>query len=104
MERFRKMFEDIMCQPSCETIPVINKIDDGPINFTKSFMQAGRAVQKSIDESSVDQEQLNMGIQVEFEHTDNRDIAKKIALDHLAEISDYYIRLRKMEDEARTKK
>jgi len=98
------MFEDIMCQPSCETTPIVNKINNGPINFTKNFMQAGRAFQKNIDESSIDQGQLNMGIQVEFEHTDSKDIAKKIALDHLAEIPDYYNRLRKMEDEARTKK
>jgi hypothetical protein len=42
-----------------------------------------------------------MGIQVEFEHTDDFSIAKFIAKDHLAEIPDYYIRLKKMEDEAK---
>jgi hypothetical protein len=41
-----------------------------------------------------------MGIEIELEHTDDREIAKKIALDHLAEIPDYYTRLKKMEDEA----
>lgn len=44
--------------------------------------------------------QLNMGIKVEFEHTYDPDIAKEIAMDHLAEIPDYYTRLKNMEDTA----
>lgn len=42
-----------------------------------------------------------MGIEVEKEHTDDEEIAKRIALDHLKEFPDYYTRLKKMEDEAR---
>jgi hypothetical protein len=41
-----------------------------------------------------------MGIAVEMEHTSCGIIAKRIALDHLAEISDYYTRLKAMEEEA----
>lgn len=52
------------------------------------------------DLSSVDAEQLTRGIEVEREHTSSDLIAKKIALDHLAEIDDYYTRLDKMESEA----
>ena len=48
-----------------------------------------------------DPEQLAMGIEIEFEHTNDQEIAKQIALDHLAEIPDYYTRLKKMEDEAK---
>lgn len=44
--------------------------------------------------------QLDMGITVEFEHTYDPDIAKEIAMDHLAEIPDYYTRLKNMEDTA----
>jgi hypothetical protein len=105
MNKFKKIFED--CNPLLTPVPsflnsaIVNKIDEGPINFTKSFMQAGKAAEKQIDETMVDQEQLNMGIHVELEHTDNRDIAKKIALDHLSEIPDYYTRLAKMESEAK---
>jgi hypothetical protein len=44
--------------------------------------------------------QLEMGITVEKEHTDDLEIAKKIALDHLEEIVDYYFRLKKMEKSA----
>lgn len=41
------------------------------------------------------QKQLNIGIQVEKEHTDDEDKARKIALDHLDEKPDYYTKLKK---------
>ena len=44
--------------------------------------------------------QLKVGISTEKEHTSNPKIAKKIALDHLDEIPDYYTRLKKMEKNA----
>ena len=50
-----------------------------------------------------DHKQIKMGIGVEKEHTDNPEIAVEIAKDHLSEISDYYTRLKKMEDEAKGK-
>jgi len=45
------------------------------------------------------QHQLEMGIKVETEHTDNFDIATKIATDHLNEDPHYYTKLAKMEAE-----
>ena len=45
-------------------------------------------------------EELAMGIKIEMEHTDDLDIAKAIAKDHLNEVPDYYSRLTKMEEEA----
>jgi Protein of unknown function (DUF5661) len=47
-----------------------------------------------------DPEQIKMGVEVEVEHTNNKLIAEKIAKDHLAEIPDYYTRLKKMEASA----
>lgn len=47
-----------------------------------------------------DPKQLEMGIKVEMEHTTNPVISRKIALDHLKEIPDYYTRLDKMEKDA----
>ena len=47
-------------------------------------------------ESSFEQ-QLAMGVEVEKEHTDDPEIAKKIAMDHLAEDPQYYTKLKKME-------
>lgn len=45
-------------------------------------------------------EQLEKGIKVEMEHTDDPEIAKAIAKDHLVEIPDYYDRLEQMEEQA----
>lgn len=50
-----------------------------------------------------DPAELEMGIKVEMEHTSEPLISRKIALDHLTEIPDYYTRLAKMEKEAGAK-
>jgi hypothetical protein len=42
-------------------------------------------------------EQLKMGLKVEMEHTDDKDKAKEIALDHLWEDPSYYTKLKKLE-------
>ena len=47
-----------------------------------------------------DEAEMKMGIEIEMEHTSNATLAKRIAMDHLAEIPDYYTRLKKMESEA----
>jgi hypothetical protein len=52
---------------------------------------------------SYNQEELKMGVKVEAEHTTIPLVAYKIAKDHLAEIPDYYSRLKKMEEEAGVK-
>lgn len=44
--------------------------------------------------------QLTKGIAVEREHTNNDDIARQIALDHLFERPDYYDQLKKLEEDA----
>jgi hypothetical protein len=48
-----------------------------------------------------DPEELRMGIEVEKEHTDDEELAKRITKDHLDEFKDYYSRLKKMEDQAK---
>lgn len=47
-------------------------------------------------------EQLIKGIKVEMEHTDNPEVARKIALDHLLENPFYYEYLDKMEEELKS--
>jgi hypothetical protein len=47
----------------------------------------------STDEHTVNPVQLSLGIQVEMEHTNNPDIAREIALDHLKEDPEYYTKL-----------
>ena len=47
------------------------------------------------------QKQLEMGIPIEHEHTQDKVLATDIALQHLDEIPDYYTRLKKMEASAK---
>jgi hypothetical protein len=47
------------------------------------------------------QNQLEMGIPIEHEHTRDKVLATDIALQHLDEIPDYYTRLKKMESSAK---
>lgn len=56
---------------------------------------------KDVPDSDFDQAELEKGVQVEKEHTNNEYVAKLIAKDHLMEVPDYYTRLTKMEKEAK---
>jgi hypothetical protein len=47
--------------------------------------------------SDFDKQQLDVGMQVEMEHTDDPSIAREIAMDHLTEDSNYYVKLKKIE-------
>jgi len=47
------------------------------------------------------QKQLDMGEPIEHEHTQDHELARNIALQHLDEIPDYYTRLKKMEADAK---
>ena len=51
------------------------------------------------DPEDYDLDQLLQGIEVEFEHTDDPEIALEIVMDHLEEKNDYYDSLSKMEEE-----
>jgi len=46
-----------------------------------------------------DPKQIEMGIKVEMEHTDDKELAKEIAMDHLMEFPDYYTHLKDMESQ-----
>jgi len=62
------------------------------------FLTGGKSKGKQFD---INPEELKMGIEVEQEHTGNKILAGKIAMDHLAENPDYYTRLLEMESEAK---
>jgi hypothetical protein len=49
---------------------------------------------KELHPNQIHPQELRMGIKVELEHTDELDVAKKIALDHLAENPFYYTALK----------
>jgi hypothetical protein len=82
----------------------------GPKRFsTEEAKKIGEAL--GIDWSRFDVEQFRMGMDVELEHgttdpatnvtNDDPMMTGKIALAHLNEFSDYYMRLDKMEEEAK---
>lgn len=56
---------------------------------------------KEVPVTKFDPNEIKMGMEVEKEHTDSEAIAQQIAKDHLAEIPDYYTRLKKMEEEGK---
>lgn len=69
-------------------------------------LKGGLADNKSIEDIAqkhgvaveVIQAQLDKGLAVEKEHTDDAEKAKEIALDHLVESADYYDKLAKVEE------
>lgn len=69
------------------------------IDYEKEFALAG--LSNKYPSVKIDLAQVEKGIKVEMEHTSNKQVALKIALDHLAEISNYYDLLAEMEDKAK---
>jgi hypothetical protein len=62
----------------------------------KTFTPKQLATKHNVDVSVINA-QLKKGIKVELEHTTDKNIAREIALDHIAEYVDYYDRLEKVE-------
>ena len=70
--------------------------EEGHISGTMTAEEIAK--KHGVDVESINK-QVERGIKVEHEHTSNDDEAKRIALDHLYELPDYYDRLDKMEEE-----
>lgn len=49
------------------------------------------------------QQQIQKGVKIEMEHTNDKEKATEIAMDHLTEFPDYYDRLEKMEKNSEKK-
>jgi hypothetical protein len=49
-------------------------------------------------DTDFDSKELDMGVEVELEHTNDRELSKDISKDHLEEFPNYYTELKKMED------
>lgn len=71
-----------------------HKFEEMIYKLLGSFFGAGRS--KNF-KGKYDSKELKMGTIVEMEHTTNTLISERIAKDHLAECSDYYTLLDKME-------
>lgn len=68
----------------------------------KDRLKGGLADKKQ--PKNFNQKELKRGIEVEREHTTDASIAKEIAMDHLSEDTQYYRRLSKMENGAKSEK
>jgi len=75
-----------------------DEIEDvaSPQELNKSDKLKGGLADKRKPED-FDQEQLKAGIKVEMEHTNDPDLAREIAMDHLTEDKDYYKKLKTIE-------
>lgn len=73
-----------------------SKISVNPEGF-KTFDMISGGLADNMSDNNFDSEQLAIGIQIELEHTDDIDLAKEIAKDHLIEHKNYYKELVKME-------
>ena len=58
----------------------------------KDIIKGGKG--DKLNPSNVDKKELEMGIKEEMEHTNDKELAKEIALDHLAEDPKYYSKLK----------
>lgn len=78
-----------------------HKLEEEIYSILTSFLSNGRFNESGKSEDDIYKKEIEMGIKVEAEHTNYPMMARRIALDHLAEIPDYYTRLKKMEDEGK---
>lgn len=69
----------------------------GYLAFSRGYLDRGIAKQRGFSYEDFPRRDLEMGTQVEMEHTRFPSLAKRIALDHLVEDESYY-RKRRMGD------
>jgi len=77
-------------------------LEDEIYKMLSTFTHGGFAKEKNITEKDVNPKELQMGIKVEMEHLNDKSpyathLAKRISLDHLAELPDYYSKLKEVE-------
>lgn len=76
-----------------EIAPYFNTVKILPGSGSKIIVAFDASEHRRSDMSKYDPMELERGIEVEFEHTDDPRIAKQIAMDHLDEDPHYYSRL-----------
>jgi len=65
------------------------------MKYTKVLEELTFGKHNDTPDSDYDAKELAIGIKIEKEHTDDPEIAKKIAKDHIAEKKNYYTLLKK---------
>jgi hypothetical protein len=79
----------------------VPEVEDAVYELATKYVQfwsGGKSNAEGMTSDKADPKELEMGIEVESEHSDDLFTRKKIAMDHLAEYPDYYTRLKKVED------
>lgn len=81
-------------------------VEEVVYKLLQSFLSAGKFFESGKKESDFDPKEIEIGIKVEMEHTNNPKIAKRIALDHIVESLpvSYYTKLAAMEKEIENEK
>jgi len=74
--------------------------DDEPAKYERCVKKVKK---KQASGERVDSKALDKGTKIEMEHTDDKDLAEEIAMDHLKEHKNYYELLPKMEKELEEK-
>jgi len=57
-------------------------------SFQDDFWKDGRSYKNNFTIKDADSKELAKGIEIEYEHTSDKEISRKIALDHIAEVKD----------------
>lgn len=68
----------------------VNDLLNAMLSLGRSFWGHGLAKEKGLSEFDADPKEVEIGTQVELEHTNDLGIARRIAMDHLAEHPQYY--------------
>jgi hypothetical protein len=93
-KQVHKLAEDLNLSP--------DELEKEIYEMLSTFTSGGYAKEHGFTEKDADSEQLEAGINVEYEHLNKESkyadsLSRRIALDHLAEMPDYYTELAKME-------
>lgn len=92
----QKALENFAKENKLDSERLMAEIYKYAVKYSK-FMNEGLAAKHSFSLSEADPKQVSMGIKVEAEHTDDIDIQRHIAADHLYEDPKYYSKLAKIE-------
>jgi hypothetical protein len=67
------------------------------MNWFKKAKKVPGGLADGKKDTDFNQKELDMGVEVELEHTKDKELSKDIAKDHLEEFPNYYTELDKME-------
>ena len=73
---------------------IMSQFDPMEEELNEGRKKKKKEAKAELNPNQINPQELRMGIKVELEHTDDLDVAKKIALDHLAENPFYYTALK----------